>query len=61
MHVIVKVAFFKTHMIDVKSKLVCLWCIMMCYNGKKMKFKLTRSPTLGGPKLNLVLMDQFFF
>ena len=58
MHVIVKVAFFETHLIDVKCKEVCLRCIMMCHNGKKMKFKLIRTPMVGGPKLNLVLMDQ---
>ena len=58
MHVIVKVAFFETHMIDVRCKPVCLRCIMMCHNGKEMKFKLIRTPMVGGPKLNLVLMDQ---
>ena len=58
MHVIVKVTFFETHMIDVRPKPVCLRCIMMCHNGKEMKFKLTKSPMVGGRKLNLVLMDQ---
>jgi hypothetical protein len=58
MHVIVKAAFFETHMIDVRCKPVCLRCIMMCHNGKELKFKLTRTPMVGGPKLNLVLMDQ---
>ena len=61
MHVIVKVAFFEIHMIDVKRKPVCLRCIMMYHNGKEMKFKLTRTPMVGGPKLNMVLMDQFFY
>ena len=37
---------------------MCLRCIMMCHNGKELKFKLTRTPMVGGPKLNLVLMDQ---
>src|ERR1700738_712850 len=58
MHIIVKVVFFETHMINVRCKLVCLRCIMMCHNDKKLKFKLTRTLMVGGPKLNLVLMDQ---
>ena len=37
---------------------MCLRCIMMCHNGKEMKFKLIKSPMLGGRKLNLLLMDQ---
>ena len=58
MHVIVKVAFCETHMVDVRRKPVRLRCIVMCHDGKELNFKLTRTPMIGRTKLNLVLMDQ---
>ena len=58
MHIIVKVTFFVTYMIDVSGKLVCLRCVVMCHDGKELNFKLTRTPMVGGTILNLVLMDQ---
>jgi hypothetical protein len=30
----------------------------MCHDGKELNYKLTRTPMVGGPKLNLVLMGQ---
>ena len=56
-HVIVKVTFFETHMVDVRRKPMCLRCVMMCHDGKDLNFKLTRTPMVGGTKFNLVLMD----
>ena len=53
-----KVAFFETHMVDVRRKLVCLRCVVMCHDGEELNFKLRRIPMVGGTKLNLVLMDQ---
>ena len=58
MQLIMKIAFFETHMVDVRRKLVRLQCIVMCHDGKELNFKLTRTPMVGGTKLNLILMDQ---
>ena len=32
--------------------------LVICHDGKELKFKLTRTPMVGGTKFNLVLMDQ---
>ena len=47
--------FFETHTVDVRRKPVRL---VVCRNGKKVIFKLTRTPMAGGGKLNSVSIDQ---
>ena len=47
--------FFETHTVDVRRKPVRL---VVCRDGQEVSLKLTRSPMVGGGKLNLVSMDQ---
>ena len=50
--------FFEIHMVHVRCKVVCLRCVVMCHDGKKLYFKWIKTPMVRGTKLNLVLVNQ---
>ena len=47
--------FFEVHIVDVRDKLMCL---VVCRDGREVSLQLTRTPMVGGGKLNLVSMEQ---